>query len=77
MNHTSIEDQVSAVLAGTLRYDDADADAQDEVRSAWEADLERRASGLDLVSVFLAEGRTTWVTATADGTPLLAGPGTV
>lgn len=69
MSPTSTADQVTAVLAGELRYDDVGDDAQALVRAAWEADIDRHIAGLDLEATFRAEGRPSWVSS-VDGTPI-------
>lgn len=69
MRFTTTRDEIAAVLAGTLRYDDASDAAQAAVRDAWQARLDELANGFDLEAEFIAEGRTSWVS-TFDGQPI-------
>lgn len=55
---TGAEDRedVARVLAGEVRYDHVDADAQRRVRLAWGARITVATSGLDLATELSAEG---------------------
>lgn len=63
---------VSAVLAGTLHYDEVGVYDQAAVRAAWDESIDAAIEDLDLAADFTAEGRT-WVEADADGNVIHGG----
>ncbi len=67
VRHRDVED----VLAGRRHYDDLEDDyTQAAVRVAWDEEMEVRRGELNLAEAFAAEGRTSWITADADGNPI-------